>query len=155
MHKYCSISWLTRSDSPSVCGWKAVKSFCLIPSFLQSSYVTCATNCGPLSEMMASENLVCFHMLSSNSWLVCSAVMVLLQGDKIIALLCRLTTVRILSNPFNVRRSVMKSIVMVSHGPLGILLGFSGTLTGGLILVVWHVAHPLIYDLTNSVIPGQ
>ena len=97
MRKYCSISWLTCSDSLSVCGWKAVESFCLIPSFLQSSCVTCATNCGPLSEIMASGNPVCFYMLSSSSWLVCSAMMVLLQGDKIIALLCRLTTVRILS----------------------------------------------------------
>ena len=132
-----------------------MESFCFIPSFLQSSCVTCAANCGPLSEMMASGNPVRFHTLSSSSWLVCSAVIVLLQGDKIIALLCQSTTVRILSYPFDVGRSVMKSIVMVSHGPSGISLGFNGTLTGGLILVVWHVAHPLIYDLTNSVIPGQ
>ena len=136
MHKYCSISWLTCLDSLSVCGWKAIDSFCLIPSFLQSSCVTCAANCGPLSEMMASGNPVHFHTLSSSSWLVCSAVIVLLQGDRIIALLCWSTTVRILSYPFDVGRSVMKSIVMVSHGPLGISLGFSGTLTGGLILVV-------------------
>ena len=138
MCMYCSISWLTCLDSLSVCRWKAVESFCLIPSFLQSSYVTCAANCGPLSEMMASGNPVHFQTLSSSSWLVCSAVMVLLQGDKMIALLCQSTTIRILSYPLDVGRSVMKSIVMVSHGPLGISFGFSGTLTGGLILVVWH-----------------
>ena len=155
MCRYCSISWLTHSDSLSVCGWKAIESFCLIPSFLQSSCVSCAANCGPLSEMIASGNPVHFQTLSSNSWLVCSAVMVLLQGDKIIALLCQLTTIRILSYPLEVGRSVMKSIVMVSQGPLGISVGFSGTLTGGLILVVWHIVHPLIYALTNSVIPGQ
>jgi hypothetical protein len=28
-------------------------------------------------------------------------------------------------------------------------------LTGGRIFVIWHVAHPLMYALTNSVIPGQ
>ena len=72
-----------------------------------------------------------------------------------IALLWWLTTVRILSYPFNVGRSMIKSIVIVSHGPSGILVGFSGTLTGGCIFVVWHVAHPLMYALTNSVIPGQ
>ena len=104
---------------------------------------------------MASGNPVHFHTLSSSSWLVCSAVMVLLQGDKMIALLCQLTTVRMLLYPLDVGRSVMKSIVIVSHGPSGISVGFSGTLTGGLILVVWHIAHPLMYDLTNSVIPGQ
>ena len=64
-------------------------------------------------------------------------------------------TVRMLSYPFDVGRSVMKSIVIVSHGPSGISVGFSGTLTGGHIFVVWHVAYPLMYALTNSVIPGQ
>ena len=52
--RYCSITWLTRSNSPSVCGWKAVDSFCLIPNFLQNSCVTWAANCGPRSEIMAS-----------------------------------------------------------------------------------------------------
>jgi hypothetical protein len=28
-------------------------------------------------------------------------------------------------------------------------------LIGGCIFVVWHIAHPLMYALTNSVIPGQ
>jgi hypothetical protein len=35
-----------------------------------------------------------------------------------------------------VGRSVMKSIVIISHGPSGISLGFKGTLTGGHIFVV-------------------
>jgi hypothetical protein len=82
-------------------------------------------------------------------------MMVLLQGDKMIALLWWSMTVRMLSYPFNVRRSVMKSIVIISHGPSGILVGFSGTLTGGHIFVVWHIAYPLMYALMNSVIPGQ
>jgi hypothetical protein len=63
-------------------------------------------------------------------------MMVLLQGDRIIALLWQLMTVRILSYPFNVGRSVMKSIVIISHDPSGILVSFSGTLTGGHIFVV-------------------
>jgi hypothetical protein len=46
----------------------------------------------------------------------------------------------------------MKSIVIVSHEPSEISVGFSGTLTGGHIFVVWHIAHPLMYALTNSVI---
>jgi len=155
MQRYCSISWLTRSDSPSVCGWKAVDSFCLIPSFLQSSCVTCATNCGPRSKIIAEGKPVCFHTLSKSSWLVLMAVIFLLQGERIIALLCQSMTVRILLYPFEVGRSVMKSIVMVSHIPCGISLGLSGTLTGGLIFVVWQTAHPLMYALTNSVIPGH
>src|SRR5437660_9823295 len=86
MCRYCSISWLTCSDSLSVCGWKAIDSFCIIPSFLQSSYVTYAANCGPQSEMIALGKLVHFQILSTSSWLVCSAVMVLLQEDRMIAL---------------------------------------------------------------------
>jgi len=71
------------------------------------------------------------------------------------ALLCQSTTVRIKSYPFDTGKSVIKSIVMVSQMPCGISLGFSGTLTGGLILVVWQVAHSLIYTFTNIVIPSH
>src|SRR5947209_19942699 len=131
MCRYCSISWLTCSDFPSVCGWKAVDSFCLIPSFLQSSCVTCVANCGPQSEIIALGKPVHFQTLSTSNWLVCSAVIVLLQGDRMIALLWRLMTVRMLSYPFDMGRSVMKSIVIISHGPSGISVSFSGTLTCG------------------------
>ena len=61
------------------------------------------------------------------------------------ALLCRSTTVRMESYPFNISRSMMKFIVMVSQIPYGTSFGCKGTLTGGLILVVWQVAHPLMY----------
>jgi hypothetical protein len=49
----------------------------------------------------------------------------------------------------------MKSIIIISHGPSGISVGFSDTLTGGYIFIVWYVVHPLMYALTNSVIPSQ
>jgi len=55
-------------------------------------------------------------------------------------------TVRILSYPCNVGRPMMKSIVMVFQTPLETLFGLSGTLTGGRILVVWQVAHSLMYS---------
>ena len=63
-------------------------------------------------------------------------------------------TVRIESYTFDTGKSVIKSIVMVSQMPYSISLGFSGTLTSGLILVVWQVAYPLIYAFTNVVIPS-
>src|SRR5437879_10638805 len=138
MRKYCSISWLTRSDSPSICGWKAVDSFCLIPSFLQSSCVTCAANCGPQSEIITLGKPVHFQTLSTSNWLVCSTVMVLLQRDRMIALLWRSTTVRMLSYPFDIGRSIMKSIVIVSHGPSGISVGFSDILILARLFIVWH-----------------
>src|SRR6266581_6123074 len=155
MQRYCSISWFTHSDSPSICRWKAVDSFCLIPSFLQSSWVTCAANCGPQSDMIVKGKPMRFHTLSMSSWLVWSAVIVALQGDRMIALLWRSTTVRMLSYPCKVGSPTMKSIVMVSQTLLGTSFGLSGTLTGGRILVVWQVAHPLMYSLTNSVMPGH
>src|SRR6266705_7176327 len=145
MQRYCSISWFTRSDSPSVCGWKAVDSFCLIPNFLQSSWVTCAANCGPRSDMIVKGKPVRFQTLSMRSWLVCSTVMVVLQGDRMIALLWWSTMVRILSYPCDTGSPTMKSIVIVSQAPLGTSFGLSGTLTGGRILVVLQVAYLVMY----------
>jgi len=49
----------------------------------------------------------------------------------------------------------MKSIVIVSQTLLETSFGLRGTLTGGCILVVWQVAHSLMYSLTNSVMPGH
>ena len=51
--------------------------------------------------------------------------------------------------------STMKSMVIVSHIPLGILLGWIGTLVGGHIFVVWQMVHPCMYALMNSVMPGH
>jgi len=105
--------------------------------------------------MIVKGKPVRFHTLSMRSWLVCSAVMVALQGDRMIALLWRSTTVRILSYPCDTGSPTMKSIVMASQAPSGTSFGLSGTLTGGHILVVWQVAYPLMYSLTNSVMPGH
>jgi len=63
-------------------------------------------------------------------------VMVLWHSDKIMALLCRSTTIKIVSYPFDTSKSMIKSIIIVSQMLCGILFGFSDTLTGGLILVV-------------------
>src|SRR6201999_2865441 len=100
-------------------------------------------NWGPRSEIILRGNPIRFHTLSKRSWLVCSAVIVLWHGDRIMALLCWSTTVRILSYPFDMGRSVIKSIVMVSQTPVGISIGLISTLIGGRILVVWQTAHPL------------
>src|SRR6266705_589405 len=105
--------------------------------------------------MIVKGKPVRFHTLFIRSWLVCSAVIVALQGDRMIALLWRSTTVRILSYPCDSGSPTMKSIVIVSQTPVGTSFGLSGTLTGGRILVVWQVVYPLIYSLTNSIMPGH
>ena len=105
--------------------------------------------------MMVKGKPVHFHTLSMRSWLVCSAVMVALQGDRMIALLWRSTMVRMLSYPCNIGSPTMKSIVMASQTLLGTLFGLRGTFTREHILVVWRVTHPLMYSLMNSVMPGH
>jgi len=131
IQRYCSISWFTHSNLPSICGWKAVDNFCLIPSFLHNSCITCVANCGPWSDIIVEGKPVRFQTLSNSNWLVLTVVIFLLHGERIIALLWRSTTVRMLSYPLDVGRSVMKSIVMVSHNPCGISFGLIGTFTGG------------------------
>jgi hypothetical protein len=49
--KNCLISWFMRLVSPSVCGWKAVESEDLMPSFSHSSCMTFDVNCSPLSDI--------------------------------------------------------------------------------------------------------
>jgi hypothetical protein len=44
---------------------------------------------------------------------------------------------------------------MASQMPYSILFGLSGTLTSGLIFIVWHIAHPLMYAFMNIIIPGH
>ena len=53
-HRYCSIHWFFHSDKPSVCGWKAVERFCLIPSFSVSSLPKCKVKRGSLSLIIFS-----------------------------------------------------------------------------------------------------
>src|SRR6266581_8660654 len=55
--------------------------------------------------------------------------MVALQGDKMIALLWRSTTVRMLSYPCDTGSPMMKSIVIASQTPSGTSFGLSGTFT--------------------------
>jgi hypothetical protein len=45
-------------------------------------------------------------------------------------------------------------MMVVREQEVSISVSFSGTLTGSCIFVVWHVAHPLMYALINSIIPS-
>jgi len=51
VHRYCSIHWFLRSDSPSVWGWNAVDRFCPIISVFVSSFPKCDMKCGSLLLM--------------------------------------------------------------------------------------------------------
>src|SRR5258708_37812343 len=48
MRRYCSIHWFSRSDSPSVQGWKAVEMFCWAPILTASPFPKGEVNRGYL-----------------------------------------------------------------------------------------------------------
>ena len=81
--RYTSISWLTRSVVPSVCGWYAMDNADLMPSSFRSSVNAFDVNCGPRSEIILSRSPNCLYKFSRSKRAVSSEVSVLLQGSKI------------------------------------------------------------------------
>ncbi len=142
MQKYCSNSWLTLSVSPSVCGWWAVDMVNLTPSFVQISCMTFDANCGPQSDITWRGSPVLLQTFSRYNLEVSSAVMVLLQGLIIVALLKWSTTTNSELYPWDMGRSMIKSMVIISQMSAGTWLGCRGTWFLGLIFMAWHVVHP-------------
>ena len=70
--------------------------------------------------MICSGRPVHFQTLSRNISAVCSAVMVLLHGVTMVALLNLSTVTNRLLNPLDMGRSVIKSMVMFVHTPDGV-----------------------------------
>ena len=117
--RYCSNSWLTCSVSPLVCGWNAVDMVDLTPSFSQTSCMTLNVNWGPLSEITWCGSPVLLQISSIYNLDVSSAVIVLLQGVTMMALLRQSITTNRELNPCDTRRSVMKSMVMTPQMSMG------------------------------------
>jgi len=140
--RYCSSSWLTLSVSPLVCRWYAVLREDLTFNFFHNSWITLDANWGPQSEIICLGSPVLRQTLSRINWVVSSAVMVLLHGVIIVALLKQSTTTRMLSKLFNAGRLMMKSMVMFCHMLLGTWFSCKGMVVWGSFLVVWHRAHP-------------
>ena len=90
--RYCSNSWLTHSVSPSVCRWNTVDREDLTPSFSHISHITFDANWGPLSDITFLGRPVRFHTWLMYNCNVSSAVIVLLHGANITALLRQSTT---------------------------------------------------------------
>ena len=153
--RYCSNSWLTHSVSPSVCRWNTVDREDLTPSFSHISHITFDANWGPLSDITFLGRPVRFHTWLMYNCNVSSAVIVLLHGANITALLRRSTTTSSASYPFDVGRSVMKSMVIISHMSVGISLGFKGTWVLGRDFVDWQTAQPSTYSHTKVDMPGH
>jgi len=82
-----------------------------MPSLFKRAWNECTTNCGPQSEIILLGSLnyryKCIRRIDASS----STVIVFLYSTSIIPLVSSwLTMDRILSNPFDVGRLVMKSI---------------------------------------------
>ena len=127
----------------------------LTPSFSHISCITFDANWGPLSDITFLGRPVRFHTWSMYNRDVSSAVIVLLHGANITALLRRSTTTSSESYPFDIGRSVMKSMVIISHMSVGILLGFSGTWVLGRDFVDWQTVQPSTCSRTKVDIPGH
>jgi len=66
--------------------------------------------------------------------------------------------VRMVSKPPDCGSLVIKSIVMVSKGCVlstGVIGNMGGCVGWVLTLVIWHVAHPLMYSVTNVFMLGH
>jgi len=95
----------------SDCGWNVVDKDNLMPSLFKRAWNEHTTNCSPQSEIILSgspnHRYRCVRRIDASS----SAVIVFLHSTSMIPLVSSWSTVdRILSNPFDVGRLVMKSI---------------------------------------------
>ena len=127
----------------------------LTPSFSHISRIAFDANWGPLSDITFLGRPVRFHTWSIYNCDVSLAVIVLLHGANIMALLRQSTTTSSESYPFDVGRSVIKSMVIISHISVGISLGFSSTWVLGHDFVDWQTAQPSTYSHTKVDIPGH
>ena len=120
--------------------------FNLMPSSRPNSLNACEANCGPLSDIALSGRPKRLYSELSKIVPVCSAVIVLLHDSKITPFVDPWsTTTMIESNPSDIGRSVIKSIVMRENGRgCSDLTGCSGGFVRcRFILCCWQRAHPL------------
>ena len=99
----------------------------LTPSLFQISCMTFEANWGPLSDMTCCGRPVRLQTLSRYNCAVSSAVIVLLQGVTMTALLRQSTTTNRESYPLEVGRSVIKSMVITPQTLVGTWFGRKGT----------------------------
>ena len=118
----------------------------LTPSSFRSSRKALDANWGPLSEIILSGSPKRLYRFSNNNLAVCSEVIVLLHGTRIIPFESPWsTTTRIESYPSACGRSVIKSIEQFANSlvdvapSVGIYAGFDGVRS---ILNCWQIPHP-------------
>ena len=111
-----------RSDYPSVCGWKAVLSFKAVPYCFHKVYQNVPVNLLSQSEMIDRGIPKSLTTLVKKTFATVSALVSPYNGINLAIFVKRSTTVKIVArySVFRVGRSVMKSILIDSHGRDGI-----------------------------------
>ena len=125
IQRYYCRSRLILSVCLSVWGWYAVDNLGWIPNLLQMSFITCEANCGPLSDTIPVGSPWCFHTWRKYSFAVSRLDTLLVQGMNSTSLENRSTTTRMLSNPSDSGRSMIKSADISFQGPDGVSSSFS------------------------------
>ena len=133
---------------PSVLGWNIVLRFCLIHMALHSVLTKFPVNLGSLLDMMhlgiPYQGKRCWRYSSTTSSLVIS----LLHSMNLVALEHPWSTmVRMVSYPLDLSRSVIKSMETYWKGPssVGVMKWCKGAWGSQIVLLSWHLAHPLTY----------
>jgi len=140
--KYCSISWLTHSVCPSVCGWYAVDNLVLIPRISFSSFMNSAANCGPLSDSAVSGKSWSFQ-----TWSPKGVARPLAEVVVDIGIICAyfVWQQHVMNNgsyPCASGRPVIKSVVISFQGCVVASLGLSFPAGfSGKDFIRWHQSH--------------
>ena len=89
------------------------------------SFITCDANCGPLSDTIPVGSPWCFHTWHKYSFAMSRVDTLLVQGMNSTSLENQLTTTRMLSNPSDSGKSVIKSADISFQGPGGVSSGLN------------------------------
>ena len=138
---------------PSVLGWNVVLRFYLIPMALHSVLTKFPVNLVSLLDMMhlgiPYQGKRCWRYSSA----IPSPVISLLHDMNLVALEHPWSTmVRIVLYPFDLGRLVIKFMETYWKGPssVGVLKWYKGAWGSQIVLLSWHLVHPLMYCSTYS-----
>ena len=130
--------------------------FCWIPSHLVSAFSKCNVNLGSLLLMIFLGNL--YHGLRY-SWATPAPKMWMEHSRNMAALKHPWSTmVRMASSPLCIGSPMIRSMATTWNGGMFSSVGMQYRGVPFLwvrIFACWHVAHPLTYSVTQSLIPGH
>ena len=153
--RYYSSFWFILSVWLSVCRWKAVDSFILIPNIPFNSFVISVVNCSSLSNTILSGSPYNFHTLFLNNLINPSADISSMVATKCIILDNLSQTTRVAFFPTTTSNFVIKSTVRCVYSFSGTSLNFNfPAATSILFFILWHMSHLFTYLPMSFVTPN-